>query len=187
MPEHRLRLWTSAVLVALLTTALLPGFPAEEPQQPTLVFFVRHAEKARDDPKDPNLNEAGRQRAQDLAQLLSVAGVTHLFSSEFRRTQQTLAPLAQQQKLEVQVISAEDPDKQKGALLQLPSGSVAVVAGHSNTVPALVQSVGGSLDGLLQDEQYGAMLHHGEYDRLFLVILSAGAPGVRTLELRYGE
>ena len=183
-PDHRP--WISAVLLAFLAAALFPWFAAEGAQQPTLVFVVRHAEKAKDDPRDPSLSEAGHRRAEDLAQLLSAARVTHLFSSQFRRTRQTLAPLAQQQELEVQVISAHDPDKQKEALLGLPPGSVAVVAGHSDTVPAMVQSLGGNLNGLLHTED-GDMLHDYEYNRLFLVILSAGDHGLRTLELRYGD
>jgi phosphohistidine phosphatase SixA len=178
--------WISAVLLAFLVTVLFWWFPAEGAQQPTVVVVVRHAEKAKDDPRDPNLSEAGRRRAEDLARLLSTADVTHLFSTQFRRTRQTLAPLAQQQELEVQVISAHDADKQKEALLRLPPGSVAVLAGHSNTVPDMVRSLGGTLDGLLHTED-GDMLHHDEYDRLFLVILPVGGQGIRTLEMRYGD
>ena len=185
-PRHHPRPWISAVLLAFLATALFPWFAAEGAQQTTLVFVVRHAEKAKDDPRDPSLSEAGRRRAEDLAQLLSAAEVTHLFSSQFRRTRQTLAPLAEQQELEMQVISAHDPDKQKEALLGLPPGSVAVLAGHSNTVPGMVQSLGGSLNGLLHTED-GEMLHDDEYNRLFLVILSAGDHAIRTLEMRYGN
>jgi phosphohistidine phosphatase SixA len=186
MPRHRRRPWISTLLLAFLAAALFSWFPAEGAQQPTVVFVVRHAEKAKDDPRDPNLSEAGRRRAEDLAQLLSTADVTHLFSSQFLRTRQTLAPLAQQQELEIQVISAHDPDKQKEALLRLPPGSVAVVVGHSNTVPAMVQSLGGAPDGLLHTED-GDVLHHDEYDRLFLVILPVGDQGIRTLEMRYGD
>ncbi len=183
--KHHPRPWISAVLLATLAAALFPWVAAEGAQQPTLVFVVRHAEKAKDDPRDPSLSEAGRRRAEELAQLLSAARVTHLFSSQFRRTRQTLAPLARQQELEVQVISAHDPDRQREALLGLPPGSVAVLAGHSNTVPGMVQSLDGSLNGLLHTED-GDMLHDDEYNRLFLVILSAGDHGIRTLELRYG-
>ena len=185
-PKNDSRRWISAVLLAFLAAALFPWVAAEGAQQPTLVFVVRHAEKAKDDPRDPSLSEAGRQRAEDLAQLLSAAEVTHLFSSQFRRTRQTLAPLARQQELEVHVISAHDPDKQKEALLGLPPGSVAVLAGHSNTVPGMIQSLGGTLNGLLRAEN-GDMLHDDEYNRLFLVIRSAGDHGIRTLEMRYGD
>ena len=36
-------------------------------QSITTFILVRHAEKATDDPKDPNLSEAGLMRAQSLA------------------------------------------------------------------------------------------------------------------------
>jgi phosphohistidine phosphatase SixA len=176
-------------LASLLLTGigLLPAATKAVAGEPTLVFLVRHAEKAKDDPRDPNLSEAGRKRARELARVLSAAGVTHLFSSEFRRTRQTLTPLAEQEGLQVLEISAHDPEKQKATLLDLPPGSVAVVAGHSNTVPGMVRSLGGTIDELLQTE-HGEMLHDDQYDRLFLVVLPAGdGEGIRSVEIRYGK
>jgi phosphohistidine phosphatase SixA len=173
-------------LVLLLALAATPCLAKAAPEA-GMVFFVRHAEKAQDDPKNPSLSEAGEQRAEALARLLSAAEVTHLFASEFRRTRDTLAPLAKQRGLEVQVISAQDPDAQKEALLALPPGSVAVVAGHSNTVPGMVRDLGGDLGGLVHHEKHGDMLGDDEYHRLFLVILPGKGQEARTLELRYGR
>lgn len=180
------RPWLTATLLAFLAMALLAWFPASAAEHPTLVFVVRHAEKAKDDPRDPKLNEMGLRRALNLARLLSAAEVTHLFSSQFHRTRQTLAPLAQQQELEIQEISAHEPDKQVRALRQLPPGSVAVVAGHSNTVPELIRLLGGSVNELRHTKD-GDWLNDDEHDRLFLIILQAGSHGTRTLEMRYGD
>lgn len=184
--REEVRPWITATLLAFLLTALLAFSPATGAEHPTLVFVVRHAEKAKDDRRDPSLSETGRRRAQALARLLSAAEVTHLFSSQFRRTQQTLAPLAKQQKLKIREISAGEPDKQVKALQQLPPGSVAVLAGHSNTVPELIRLLGGNVNELLRRED-GGWLNDDEYDRLFLVILQAGSHGTRTLEMRYGD
>src|SRR5690348_2764504 len=58
------------------------------------VILVRHGEKATDDPRDPSLSPAGEARARALAAMLAKAGVTHLFATQYRRTQATISPLA---------------------------------------------------------------------------------------------
>ena len=171
-----------------------PGSGAGTPdgdRQSTVVILVRHAEKRTDDPKDPALSKAGVERAEALAKMLSEAGVTHLFSSEFRRTRETLAPLASRLGMQVREVSARTPEDQVAAIRGLPAGSVAVVAGHSNTVPELVRLLGGEVSELI-DAGHGPMIGDASYDRMFLVILSAAggtapADRAKTVELRYGE
>lgn len=163
--------------------------PAAAPEQALTVVCVRHAEKAPDG-RDPALTPAGTERAAALARLLGHAGVTHVFASEFRRTRATVAPLAAAAGLTVTVVPAGDPAAQVAALEALPAGAVAVVAGHSNTVPGLVAALGGAIEGLAEHERYGPMLADDEYDRLFVVTRHGradAAPRVATLELRYGE
>ena len=150
--------------------------------RPTAVFVVRHGEKADDDPRDPTLSAAGQARARALATSLAQAGVTHLFTSEFRRTQATLRPLADAVKLEPVVIPAADQAALTTAIEALPAGSVVVVAGHSNTVPALVTALGGEARGTVASPA-GPVLPDDAYDRVFLVIRPARGP-VQTLELR---
>lgn len=152
------------------------------------VFLVRHAEKSKDDPRNPSLTAAGRQRARRLEELLAHEKITHLFSTPLKRTQETLAPLARARDLEVTLIM--DVDEQIAALLDLPAGSTAVLAGHSNTVPALVTGLGGTVSATVPGRS-GPQLQDDSYDRLFVAILTApaGAPEPRLrrlLELRYG-
>ena len=52
----------------------------------TTFILVRHAEKGKDDPRDPNLNEEGIKRAQALNTLLAQADVAALYSSPYKRT-----------------------------------------------------------------------------------------------------
>jgi phosphohistidine phosphatase SixA len=153
------------------------------------VFLVRHAEAQHGTGSDPGLSPKGEGRAYDLARLLSSVGVTHLFATEYQRTQQTLAPLAQESRLEVTVVSARDPEAQITSLRALEPGAVAVVAGHSNTVPTLVQMLGGSMQGV-EETQHGLMFDESEFDRLVLVVLQPQSDGpaeyVSSLEMRYG-
>ena len=150
----------------------------EKLRYPKTVVLVRHAEKDTDDPRDPSLNEAGVLRSRALARTLEGAGVTHLYASEFRRTQQTLEPLSLISGAGVQIISARDPKATLSAISELPRGAVIVVAGHSNTVPALVA-------GLVGTEQ--AELAESDYDRLYVVTLWGEKRKASVLELRYGE
>lgn len=185
--------WSTLVLLAALLSApclvdraVAGQVAALELLEPTTILLLRHAEKGTDDARDPELSERGTERAESLAELLEHAGVTHLFASEFRRTQATLAPLAEALGLDVEVVSARSPDEQVAALRALPAGAVAVVAGHSNTTPALVRALGGKL-GRRPESRSGDVLGKDEYGRLFVVVLPPPGRGVavQTLELAY--
>jgi phosphohistidine phosphatase SixA len=171
--------------------AVAPDGPAasERPAAVSLatVIFTRHGEKAADDPRDPGLSPAGEARAQALAALLASAGVTHLFASELRRTQATLGPLARATGLGVTTFPAGAPDELLAALRALPAGAIAVVAGHSNTLPNLIEALGGQVRDTAEAGGQ-RVLADDAYDRLFVVTLPrAPATGeVQTLELRYG-
>ena len=179
---------------ALLLTALLASLVAvprpgggpqdagvgllEQLRYPKTVVLVRHAEKGADDPRDPGLSAAGEQRARELARLLGRAGVTHLYASEFRRTRATLEPLSLVCGAAIQTVSARDPEALVSALAELPRGSLAVVAGHSNTVPALVH--------LLAPKHEAFVLSEGDHDRLYAVTLTGDRGPATVLELRFG-
>jgi phosphohistidine phosphatase SixA len=157
--------------------------------EPVTIFFVRHAETAGSTRTggDPGLSQAGRERAEALARLLSHAGVGQLFSSEFARTRATLAPLAQLLEKQLRIVPAREREEQLEELRRLEPGTVAVVAGHSNTVPGLVFGLGGKIEGLVREDSREALLDHDQYDRVFVVTLDARTRLAQTtLELRYG-
>ncbi len=189
----------AAVGLSLALALLLPGHPAAQAAAaaspsavdalPVTVILVRHAETdgSTRSGGDPGLSEAGTRRAERLRELLRSAGVTHLFASTLERTKATLAPLAELAELDIRAFDPRAPDEQLAALRALAPGSVAVVAGHSNTVPALAAALGATLDELVDDPRHGALLAHEDYDRIFVLILPHAAPAGRTtaLELRY--
>ena len=178
---HRLLL----PLLLLVSFAPLRQDPA--PREPVTVVLVRHAETTGEGAARV-LDEDGRARAEALARLVGHAGVTHLYSSPYARTRQTLAPLAARTELEVVEVSPREPGRQVELLRALPPGSVAVVAGHSNTVPALVAALGGGEVGDLEDSPYGPLIAEDQHDRVFVVTLPGiDGAAVSTLELRVGE
>lgn len=158
------------------------------------VVLVRHAEKAADDPDDPGdpgapgdpgLSEEGAARAASLARTLAAAGVTHLLATPYRRTRDTLAPLAEATGVAVEAYDPRALGELAERLRALPAGSVAVVAGHSNTTPALAELLGGALSGL----DARGFLAEDEHDRLIVQTLAGAGDGaeptaVATLDLR---
>jgi len=180
-------------LLAVLASATLLGPLASAfrgPQQhaapaPHTVILVRHAEKdSAKDRNDPPLTAAGTARAEELARLLGHARATRLVASEFQRTQATLAPLAKATGLAVELRPAQELDALAAELAAAPAGSVTVVAGHSNTLPALAERLGAPLPGVAR----GAHLGDDEYDRVFVLTLGLAPEaerGALALELRY--
>jgi broad specificity phosphatase PhoE len=146
---------------------------------------VRHAEKERGIP-DPGLTPAGRRRAEALAARLGDAGLVAIFSSDYRRCQETVEPLAARVGIAPTVIEAADPHLQLAELRALPPGSAALLCGHANTVPALIRALGGDLPGLPL-----GMIAERTHDRIWAVRYPAGenprAGSTTVEELRYGE
>jgi len=136
-----------------------------------IVILVRHAERLSSG-DDPGLSAAGKRRAALLTTMFADANVSAIFTSTFRRTKDTAAPLAQKTGLTPQVI-ADDPAQATTQILG--GGSCVVVIGHSNTVPEFIRALGGPADIEIQDE---------EFDRMFVL---SGAPSgpASLLQMRY--
>lgn len=141
------------------------------PATDTLTFIVvRHAEKATDDPEDPSLSEAGRQRAQRLAERLAGEPLVAVYATEFRRTRQTAQPSATGHRLPVSAYYSRGPAEETAAQWRAAHthGTVLVV-GHSNTVPDLIAALSG---------QPAAPMADTEYDRLTRIEFGQGRPQV---------
>ena len=140
----------------------------------SVVFVVRHAEKAdagAADAKDPDPSHLGRARAERLAQMLRDTGITAIYASEFKRTQQTAQPTAKLLRADVGVIAAKDTAALAAKLSA--SKEPALVVGHSNTVPDIIKALGVTTPVSLSET---------DYDNLFVVIRQ---PESRLLRLHY--
>ena len=140
---------------------------------PSTVVLVRHAEP-QPSGTNPGLTAAGRKRAELLGVMLQDAGVTAVFTSEMRRTQETAHPLAACLSVVPTVLLGLDFAVHRTRILAVPSGVVLVV-GHTNTVPPLIAALGVS-----NTVQIAA----NEFDRMFIVSLG-GTGGANVLSLRY--
>ena len=158
----------------VLALLLFAGIAGTATAQPT-IFLVRHAERADAGTStagtmasDPDLSDAGRARAESLARMLKDAGVVAIYTTEFKRTQQTAAPLAKALGIEAVTIPANTPTTLLEAL-KSARGNV-VVVGHSNTVPDLLSGLGVTPAPKIEDK---------DYDNLFVVTMGAKPTMVR--------
>jgi 2,3-bisphosphoglycerate-dependent phosphoglycerate mutase len=131
------------------------------------IILVRHAEKdtsATAIKNDPDLNDAGRNRAERLSEILLKYKPRQIFSTRYRRTRMSAEPLANNifadYRLQTQIYNFDEPEAFTAELLQLKTKCV-VVFGHSNTTPALANL-------LIKQNKYKD-LTDTEYDKIFII------------------
>ena len=142
--------------VFLLLTFVAFSVASAEP----MVIIVRHAEKAANDPTDPDLSPAGQKRAEALAQMLKDAHISAIFTSELKRTQETAAPLTKLIGVAPTVVPAKDYATLVSKLHQ--TQGAALVVGHGNTIPDVLKALG--IDTPVQ-------IPEDDYTELFVVAL----------------
>lgn len=131
----------------------------EKPAMKTLVV-IRHAEKHQDGSKDPHLSALGEQRAQSLIKALTGLEISKLIASNYQRTQLTLAPLAEHLDLPVLIATTESGiDSHVAEIVTLINQNKgnAVIAGHSNTVPLIIEALGGPKNIKIEEKEYGGL------------------------------
>jgi phosphohistidine phosphatase SixA len=141
----------SRPVVALLAAAALAACTTAAEQPEPAFYVMRHLQKGTGE--DPGLTEQGRSCAARGAELLADSGIRAIFASRTRRAQETAAPTAS--RLGV-ALAAYDPRDTPGLVAQVraQAGSVLVV-GHSNTVPEIVEGLGGARPADLSEDRYG--------------------------------
>ncbi len=104
-------------------------------------ILVRHAENDSNDPKDPDLSSAGRIRALKLAELFGEWEIDEFYTSDYKRTRQTIAPLLD---IKRKRANTYDPSKLEAFSNQLKSmtNRTILVVGHSNSTPHLANFLG---------------------------------------------
>ena len=137
-----------------------------------IVVLVRHAEPATGG-DNPGLSAAGRRRAATLAEMLAGAGITAIFTSELRRTKDTAAPLAAL----LSIRPVEIADAPAAAARQVKAaGKRVLVVGHTNTVPQVIEALGGPAN---------VVINAKEFDRMFVLQVPANrAASLLTLQVR---
>src|SRR5687767_11232877 len=125
------------VLAVLLITICL--FVSATAQNKTIIL-VRHAEKV-DASQDPELSPEGKKRAERLTQVVKKYKPGAIYSTDFKRTRDTVAPIAARRKLQIQSYDAKKPADLVDVIMKSKTKRF-LISGHSNTIPGLANLIG---------------------------------------------
>ena len=104
-------------------------------------YLIRHAEKVRLDPdnKDPELNDAGQNRAIVWQEYFNDLDIDKVYSTNYNRTMQTVHPFASANELEIIQYSPSKINYED--FLGSTIGDNVLIVGHSNTIPTFVNEI----------------------------------------------
>ena len=161
-PRTRLRtILVFSMFFAVLGVVALFAYFATFSRPVTTVIVVRHAEKNIEPSNpDPDLSPAGQARALELARMFGDAGVNAIYATQFKRTQQTVKPLADRLGLTANVLASKDTQELVRQILTSHRGQTIFVAGHNNTAPEIVAALGGGNFPVIPEN---------EFDNMFIV------------------
>ena len=111
--------------------------PVQPQPVQTVIYLIRHAEKA-DASANPNLSAAGLQRANNWAVILQDVTFDAFYSTNYNRTLQTIQPIATSNGKEVTLYDPANFSLQSVVANHL--GKNVFIVGHSNTIPALINT-----------------------------------------------
>lgn len=181
--DRRRRRRRRRLQIVILYTAIAIGLAwFFELQATTTIIFVRHAEKSSLPENDPALSIAGRRRVAELTRQLAdadvVAGIDAIYSTPFRRTQETARPLSDELNIPINTYDAADTEQVLETILKEHKGKIILVVGHSNTVPVLIANLGASKNV--------PEIAESEYDNIYIISIPWFGK-TKTIRLRYGE
>lgn len=130
------------------------------------IILIRHAEKEDASTKDPSLSEKGKERADALVQLFQDISIDAFYATPYKRTTETITPIAKANGKEV--LNYNPSDKNSIAeMIAAGKGKRMLIAGHSNTIPQLVNTLIGKNEFTTMDEN--------EYGKIWIVVFKGNA------------
>ena len=179
-PEPRVRIKTIvvfALLVIVFGAVIAFGYFATFSRPVTTVILIRHAEKKIEpDNPDPDLSPEGQTRAQEIARIFADSGIQTIYATQYKRTQQTVGPLANRLGISITEIDAKQPAEVVKCITTKNRGQTVFVAGHNNTIPEIVN--------MLSGEKFGN-IPESEFDNLYIVTIYRFGKA-KVVRLKYG-
>ena len=178
-PQTKLRtIVVFAMLFAVLGAVVVFAYFTTFSRPVTTVILVRHAEKKIEpNNQDPDLATEGVERAQEIARMFGEAGINAIYATQLKRTQQTVKALSDRTGVQLTVVEASKPDQIVSQIQTSNRGQTVFVAGHNNTVPAIVSSLSGDTYPVIPES---------EYDNLYIVMIYRFGKA-KVVKLRYGK
>lgn len=167
------------VLIVLLGSTAFPAGRSAVDQPSLILILVRHAEKKIVPPenKDPDLSPAGTARAEELARMFGDTGITAIYATQYKRTQQTVKPLADKLGLQVTQVEAKETPELVKQIRSRKAGEVIFIAGHNNSVPEIIAAFGGPKLPIIPET---------EFDNLYILIVQSDG-SAKLIKMKYGS
>jgi phosphohistidine phosphatase SixA len=180
VPESRSKLRTILVfsmLFAILGAVVVFGYYVTFRRTVTTIILVRHAEKIID-PANPDvdLSEAGYARAREIARVFGDAGIQAIYATQYKRTQETVKPLADKTGAPVTIVNSKNTADLLAQIKAQHSGQTIFIAGHNNTVPEIVEALSGTKYPTIPEN---------EYDNVFIVTVYRTGKAM-VVRMKYG-
>jgi len=164
-------------IIAGLLFGLMSNVLQAQDNMITTFILVRHAEKdLTQSTNDPDLSAEGKGRAIKLAEMLKKTDIQAIYSTPYKRTQQTVQSLASAKGLQIMPYQANKMDEIDNMIRQHAGGTV-LLSGHSNTVPMI-------LNYLIGEEKY-KILEDGDYGNIILVSVTMQGKNAKVVWMRY--
>jgi 2,3-bisphosphoglycerate-dependent phosphoglycerate mutase len=180
VPERRAGLKTAlvfAMLFAVLGAVVVFAYYATFSRPVTTVILIRHAEKVIDpNNNDPDLSPAGQARAQELARMFGDAGINTIYATQYKRTQQTVKPLADKLGLPITQVNSKSTPELLSQIRAQHRGEIIFIAGHNNSVPEIIAALGGPTYPTIPES---------EYDNLYFVTVYRTGKA-KVVQMKYG-
>ncbi len=164
-------------IVGIFLLMLLSNVILAQENVITTFILVRHAEKdLTQSTNDPDLSDDGKSRAIKLAEVLKKTDIQAIYSTPYKRTQQTVESLAAAKSLQVLPYQANKMEEIDNMIKQ-HAGSTVLLSGHSNTVPMV-------LNYLIGEEKY-KILEDGDYANIIVVSVIERGKNSKVTWLKY--
>jgi 2,3-bisphosphoglycerate-dependent phosphoglycerate mutase len=166
-----------SMLFAVLGAVVVFAYFATFRRPVTTVILIRHAEKVID-PNNPDvdLSPAGQARAQELVRIFGDTGINAIYATQYKRTQQTVKPLADKLGLPVNQVNSKNTADLLAQIGGQHSGQVIFISGHNSTVPEIIAALGGPTYPTIPET---------EYDNLYIVSVYRTGKA-KVVKLKYG-
>ena len=129
--------------------------------QSSTYYYIRHAEKI-DNSENPDLSEKGKIRAENWNKIFSETKFDSIYSTDFKRTIQTITPILNSRKLKPIIYVYKNIDLE--LFKSETRNKTVLVVGHSNSTPEFVNK-------LIKEKKY-EKIDETVFGNLYIVTIS---------------
>ncbi len=128
-------------IIISITISCGDNLGSVEQNKETKFYLIRHAEKDRSNPenKNPDLTKKGMERANYWASYFDSIPLNSIYTTDFRRTKETIAPISKLKDINPRIYSPNKLDFNQ--FIKSNNGKSVLISGHSNTTPYMVNKI----------------------------------------------